>query len=168
MTAMRVAVMLLASTLAACAGHRGHVIHEMVPPAGRAPYPLGAQQRLFLMPVPVTAPMPTLVAGRWPRVATVVCVEFTVTIAGETVDIDTAGQTGCGGSAPLDPAHHARLRAAVEDALARWTWRSGAICTFPEGVQPNDACRAPGILYEAVPMRLDYRFTFEPGRQVDK
>ncbi|TKS53197.1 hypothetical protein E4582_13535 [Luteimonas yindakuii] len=161
-------MMLLASTLAACAGHRGHVIHEMVPPAGRTPYPLGAQQRLFLMPVPVTAPMPSLVGGRWPRVGTVVCVEFTVTIAGETVDIHTAGPNECGGLAPLASDHHVRLRAAVEDALARWTWRSGAICTFPEGVQPNDACRADGILYEAVPMRLDYRFTFEPGRHVGK
>ncbi len=42
---------------------------------------------------------------------------------------------------------------------------AAAICTDPPGSVPADdpACRAEGARVEAVPIRLDYSFRFEPG-----
>jgi len=59
------------------------------------------------------------------------------------------------------------LRASVVTALEEWRWFGAVICTFPDGIEADGDCRAEGAEVRAVPIRLDYRFVFEPdGRRV--
>lgn len=138
----------------------------MVLPAGAQVHVLESRQR-FLMAAPVTDPMPGFPDDLRLRAPAVVCAGFVIDTDGATTDVSTVEQgAACPGSDGVDAAQHARLRAAVEQALAQWTWLAAAVCTFPDEIEPDDACRSDGAVVEAVPARLDYRFVFAPGGRV--
>ncbi|PJJ97585.1 hypothetical protein CO641_11600 [Lysobacteraceae bacterium NML91-0213] len=158
--------LLLVMLASGCASQGGRVDREMVLPAVAERHELDDRQR-FLMAVPVSVPMPVFPEDLRLRTQAVVCASFVVDTDGNTVDVGTAEQgPACVGSAGSDAAHYARLRAVVEDALAQWTWFGAAVCTFPDGVEPDDACRTEGVAIRPVPLRLDYRFVFAPGGRV--
>lgn len=166
MSRLRATAGLLAVLLAGCASQGGRVDREMVLPALAERHELDDRQR-FLMAVPVSDPMPAFPEDLRLRTQAVVCASFVVDTDGNTVDVGTAeAGPACAGSADTDAVQHAQLREAVEHALARWTWFGAAVCTFPDGVEPDDACRNEGVAIRPVPLRLDYRFVFAPGGKV--
>lgn len=161
-----VAGLLLLVLATGCASQGGRVDREMVLPPGAARHELDDRQR-FLMAVPVSDPMPVFPADLRLRSQAVICASFVVDTDGNTVDISTAGAgPDCAGSEGTDATQHMQLREAVEHALAQWTWFGAAVCTFPDEVEPDDACRNEGVTVQPVPLRLDYRFVFAPGGRV--
>jgi len=152
--------------LAACAHRDGRVGREMLLPEGAPRHPVDEERQRFIMAVPVRDPMPVIPDNmhRFRRTVAV-CVGVVVTDDGRTVDV-VAHEPGvaCPQSTSVDATVHAHFRAATVAAVQDWTWFGAAICTFPEGVVPGDDCSAPGVELRAVPIRLDYRFVFTPGR----
>lgn len=166
MTGVGVAAGLFLLLATGCASQVGRVDREMVLPPAAERHALEDRQR-FLMAVPVSDPMPVFPEDLRLRTQAVVCASFVVDADGNTNDISTAeAGPGCVGSAGIDAAQHARLREAVEHALSQWTWFGAAVCTFPDEVEPDDACRNEGVAVRPVPLRLDYRFVFAPGGRV--
>jgi len=152
--------------LAACAHRDGLVGREMLLPEGALRHPVDEEHQRFIMAVPLNDPMPAIPANmhRLRRVVAV-CVSFVVTADGRTVDVVVhEPDAACLESTSVEAGMHAHFRAETVAAVQNWTWFGAAICTFPDDVAPDDDCNGPGVQVRAVPIRLDYRFVFTPGR----
>lgn len=150
---------LLLIGVSGCASHRPTVVEpsglvgmESIVPSSGSRYQMRTDQ-VFRMPEFAGEPaMPmypeTLLAQRVP--AQRVCVE---------VHINKGGAVTASRASTADP-QVGLFHASVVAATSGWQFRAAAVCTFPEGVEPNQRCEGDGVMVEAVPVRLAFAFVF--------
>ncbi|NYZ61408.1 energy transducer TonB [Luteimonas deserti] len=92
------------------------------------------------------------------------CTTFVVTTEGEVEDIAFDRES----SACAEPgsAAVASFERAVRAALERWRYFGAAVCTFPDGIDPDSdpRCDGPDVRVDPVPIRMRYVFTFSSER----
>ena len=120
-------------------------------------------RQLFRMPQPLQAADPVLPpeADRQTLPATVVCVSVAIADDGTVMHaVPLAAREECAGVA--DPANAGLVQAAL-DAVTRWRFRPGAMCSYAGDAavpdDPGDCADAQRV--EPVAVSLQYAFTFE-------
>ncbi len=158
---------LLLIGVSGCASHRPTVVEpsglvgmEMIIPDSGSRYQMRTDQA-FLMPEFAGTPaLPTypeaLLAQRVP--AQRVCVEVHIDKGGAvTASRALIDAAGC---ASTDAPYVGLFHESVVAATLGWQFLAAAVCTFPEGVEPNQRCDGDGVMVEAVPVRLAFAFVF--------
>lgn len=152
-----------ALVLAGCSHRTLQVERAMVLPPAAQMHSVAPNQR-FLMAGPIEDPDPAYPVGAPLDGALHICTTFVVTAEGEVIDIalDRA-DTAC-----ADPDAHATapFADAVLGTLQRWRYFAAAVCTFPDGIDPetNPRCDGADVRIDAVPIRLRYVFAFSSQR----
>lgn len=148
-----------------CAHRTQHVERAMVLPSMAAVYEVESNQR-FVMAAPIESPDPDYPNDVQLDGVLQLCTTFVVTTGGEIEgiafdrDSPACGESGSAAVAPFEDA--------VRAALVRWRYFGAAVCTFPDGVDPDadPRCDGDGVRVDAVPIHLRYVFTFSSGRVV--
>lgn len=165
-TTQGVAVAMAMLVLSACASRHHVVDRAMILPPGAILMDVPSDQRL-LMAAPIRMPDPVFPAhvGK-AGIDITVCVSFVVADSGavEAVEI-VHDMPECKGSTGVD---REPFEAAVREAVSGWSFLAAAICRFPDGVPPDDDCKADGASVEPVSIRLSYLFSFrqQGGRRM--
>lgn len=144
---------------AGCVGQLGKVESGMLMPNFGSPVEIAENQR-FLFPTPVVRledpvfPATELsIRGR----RAVVCLEFVVDEHGGVASVKPMGETP---ECPQAPDRDSPFASAAMDAVSKWQFLAGAICTFPDGAVQDETCSGEGVDMQLVPVRLAYRFEF--------
>lgn len=159
--AFAVAVAMSVST--GCAHRTQRVEREMILPPSAPTHEVASHQR-FLMAVPIADPDPAYPHGARFDGTLQVCTTFVVTAEGAVEDVAfDAASPGCAG--PGTPAS-APFEHAARAALAQWRYFGAAVCSFPDGRDPDadPRCEGPDVRVDPVPIRLRYVFTFSSAR----
>lgn len=155
---------IVATLLATACSHRvQRVEREMVLPPFAQVHKVDTNQR-FLMAAPIEDPDPVYPARAALRGVLQLCAAFVVTAEGGIADV-AIDQQGDNCADPDDPAT-APFETAVRAALQRWRYFGAAVCTFPDGGDPDSdpRCEGPDVRVDPVPIRLRYVFAFSSER----
>lgn len=159
-TTALLAAMLLAT---ACSHRIQRVERELVLPPFAQVHEVESNQR-FLMAVPIEDPDSAYPKGATLRGVLHLCVAFVVTTEGGITDV-AVDEQGVDCADPDDPAT-VPFESSVRAALQRWRYFGAAVCTFPDGIDPDSdpRCDGPDVRVDPVPIRLRYVFTFSSER----
>ena len=156
-------VVALALLFAACSHRTLQVDRALLLPPGAERHEVESDQR-FLMAVPISDPDPMFPIGARLDAALHLCAAFVVAADGTVSDV-VVDREGAGCADPGDATAAPFARATI-GTLRGWRYFGAAICTFPDGADPDadPRCDGDGVRAEAVPIRLRYVFTFSSGR----
>jgi hypothetical protein len=154
-------LVVLALALSACAGSRSsNVGARMILPPLATTMKMQEQQ-LFLMANHLNPELlpdyPAEKIADGPEAARV-CVDLVVDEGGEvTWAVPLHGGPECPEAA--DP-ELAPFEQVVLTTVREWQFTAAAVCTFPPGIEKNDACEGEGVVERAVPLRMAFVFDF--------
>lgn len=120
--------------------------------------------RTFLMASPVTQPLPEYPSGVHRGASAHVCIELVID---ENGAVESATPLyGLHDCPAAEDELDARFVDSAVQAASRWQFLAAAICTFPNGVEPEDDCSGDEVAVTTIPIKLAYVFTFQRGGRV--
>jgi len=151
-------------TLAVGCAHRTQRVERarVLPPSAQT-RAIASNQR-FVMAAPIEDPDPVYPAGVQLDGTLQLCTTFVVTADGEVADVafdresSACAEPGTPASAPFEHA--------IGTTLEQRRYFAAAVCTFPDGNDPESdpRCDGAGVRMAPVPIRLRDVFTFSSGR----
>jgi len=158
------ALVVIAMTLLTGCAHRTQAVaREMVLPPSARTHVVESNQR-FVMAASIEAPDPVYPADAQLDGTLRLCTTFVVNADGAVDDVGfdrespACVEPGTPASTPFEQA--------VRTTLQQWRYFGAAVCTFPDGIDPDSdpRCDGAGVRVTPIPIRLRYVFTFSSER----